>query len=377
MDAAIENEDDGWAGSGANPWHLDNETESILFLTNGGDKPARIGFSVAANNVRYDLTSLRLSPHETRAINLRQLRDAQAPDFRGNKIPADATDGSVNWIRLDNVPVSSRMLVLKRHGGVASNYNCGTCHCPPGYTSLSVSPGSASVFVGGTKQFNASAAFTDCNYFTYYYDVTSGSSWGSGNTSIATVSGGGLATGQGGGSTSISQTHYDSTYRWNVPEQMCDERPLGRNAGGTANVQVPTFLKVNFNQTQSSCSGTSCDRGISYTVLDQNSVAIQVAGMIIAESLSNITNGCGGTINDQGTWTTGSQGQMLNPPADGIHHCCTSGQNCATTFDQKFTVDGYPVIIVSQDGSTTGNRNHVSWSCANGVGSCPIVSISP
>jgi hypothetical protein len=100
-------------------------------------------------------------------------------------------------------------------------------------------------------------------------------------------------------------------------------------------------------------------------------------GMTIAESLSHITNGCGGTINDQGTWTTGSQGQMLNPPADGIHHCCTSGQNCTTTFDQTFTGHGYPVIIVSQDGNTTGNRNHITRSCANGVGSCPIVSISP
>jgi hypothetical protein len=236
VDAHLANEGDGWAGSGANPWHLDEETESILFLTNASEKPARIGFGVTANDVPYYLTLLQVDPHETRAINLRQLRDAQAPDFRGNKIPAEATDGSVNWIRLDNVPVSGRMLVLKRHGGIASNYNCTTCYCPPGYTSLSVSPGSASVTPGGTAQYNARSAFTDCNYFTYYYDVTPESSWGSGNTSVATVNGAGLATGQGGGSTSISATYYDCTYHWNVPEQMCDERLVRRSTGGTLNV---------------------------------------------------------------------------------------------------------------------------------------------
>lgn len=46
IDSRLANEGDGWAGSGAHPWHLDNETDSILFLTNMGDKPARIGFRI-------------------------------------------------------------------------------------------------------------------------------------------------------------------------------------------------------------------------------------------------------------------------------------------------------------------------------------------
>src|SRR2546427_12756774 len=31
IDTRLANEGDSWAGSGANPWHLDAETESILF----------------------------------------------------------------------------------------------------------------------------------------------------------------------------------------------------------------------------------------------------------------------------------------------------------------------------------------------------------
>jgi hypothetical protein len=49
FDNRLANEGNGWAGSGANPWHLDNDTESYAFLTNMGEKPARIGFKVWAN----------------------------------------------------------------------------------------------------------------------------------------------------------------------------------------------------------------------------------------------------------------------------------------------------------------------------------------
>ena len=60
--------------------------------------------------MHYHLTDLRLQPHETRAIDIRKLRDAQKEDFRGNRIPGAATDGSVVWIRLEHVPVMGRLL---------------------------------------------------------------------------------------------------------------------------------------------------------------------------------------------------------------------------------------------------------------------------
>jgi hypothetical protein len=44
---------------------------------------------------------------------LPKLRDAQQPDLKGNKIPVAAMDGAVNWIRLDNVPVMGRLVVLQ------------------------------------------------------------------------------------------------------------------------------------------------------------------------------------------------------------------------------------------------------------------------
>ena len=122
VDTRVENEGNGLAESGANPWHLDQNTESILFLTNESSQPARIGFQVTTQGIHYYLTQLKLQPHETRAINIRLLRDVQLADFRKNKIPATATDGGVSWIRLDNVPVMGRLLVITRHAGMSSSY---------------------------------------------------------------------------------------------------------------------------------------------------------------------------------------------------------------------------------------------------------------
>lgn len=108
IDSRLANEGDGWAGSGGHPWHLDNETESILFLTDMGDKPARIAFRMQTVGATYYLTELQLQAHETRAINLRKLRDAQKPDFQKNLIQAGAADGGVLELRMDNVPVMGR-----------------------------------------------------------------------------------------------------------------------------------------------------------------------------------------------------------------------------------------------------------------------------
>jgi len=137
VDAKLQNEGNGWAGSGANPWHLDNETESYLFLTDMGEQPVGIGFKVWANGQSYYLGKLKLIPHETRMIDLRKLRDAQRADLEKNTIPAGAADGSVLWIRLDDVPVVGRLAVVARHGGVASSYDCCNCPCPASLAGIS------------------------------------------------------------------------------------------------------------------------------------------------------------------------------------------------------------------------------------------------
>ena len=187
VDAHMANEGDGWSGSGANPWHLDATTESVLFLANESNQPARVGLSITAENVHYYLTSLELAPYETRAISIRQLRDAQVADLKGHLIPADATDGAVNWVRLDDVPMTGRLLVIRKGQGTVSSYHCCACPCPDSFAGIGVSPGTFGVEVGWTYSCSASAEYDDCNGNQSYYDETSNSAWSSNDTSVATV----------------------------------------------------------------------------------------------------------------------------------------------------------------------------------------------
>jgi hypothetical protein len=198
IDSRLANECDGWAGAGGHPWHLDEETESVMFLTNMGDRPARIGFDVVAGGAHYYLTKLKLQPHETQAIDLRKLRDRQKADFKGNTIPTGATDGSVIWSRLDNVPVRGRLVVLQRHKGISSNYDCGVCDCPADYFLLEVNPSTMALLVSETLRSEAEAVYREhCNGYEWWYYVDAAYSPAV-DPSIATVTSDGHVTGRSG-----------------------------------------------------------------------------------------------------------------------------------------------------------------------------------
>jgi hypothetical protein len=240
IDSRVANEGDGWAGSGAHPWHLDDETESTLFLTDMGDRPARIGFLVQAGGVLYSVSDLKLTAHETRAIDLRKLRDAQKPDWQGHRIPAGATDGSVLWIRLDNVPVMGRLVVLQRHTGMASNYNCPACDCPASYSNLAVTPTPVSLYVGGTSQEYAIAYYVDCNGNPAYnnYVLASWSVCPACNPSVATVGSTGLVTAEAGGSTTILGCYTDNCWTYcGYPGPTCTSHSMSCCGPAAVSVQ--------------------------------------------------------------------------------------------------------------------------------------------
>ncbi len=70
----------------------------------------------------------------------------------------------------------------------------------PTLTSITVTPAGPSFANGATEQFAATANYSNGTTA----NVTSSATWSSSNTAVATIATGGLATGQGGGTTSIS-----------------------------------------------------------------------------------------------------------------------------------------------------------------------------
>jgi hypothetical protein len=348
IDAPIANEGDGWHGSGANPWHLDKETESILFLTDEGDKPARIGFSVTAGDVHYQLTTLKLAPHETRAIDMRKLRDAQQPDYQRNKIPADASDGSVYWTRLDNTPVMGRLVVIQRHNGMASSYDCCPCRCPSNFTSTGVStdpPNVPPIIPGQTCQHYATAAYRDCNFVYSYYDVTSSSTWLSSSTSVATVDGIGLVTGVSGGTPTISANYSDFTWNWSVVEGACVDTPRSHTGSASCPV-VSASITVNLGPPPSS-------RSSSFSTGDNLSFAgfISCGNVLGAQGCSSgwfWQNEAVGTVSDDaGNWATTRD---INGETLTIYHTDFT----STTTNFGYSHDNPATGLVQQ---ATGTKN--------------------
>ncbi|MGH9453667.1 MAG: Ig-like domain-containing protein, partial [Terriglobia bacterium] len=386
IDSRFMNEGWGWSGSGANPWHLDSQTESILFLTNESGQTARIGFEVTANGVHYYLTKLRLQPHETRAINLRSLRDAHAADFKQNKIPPAATDGSVNWIRIDNVPVEGRLVVIERHQGVASNYDCGTCPCGASLSYVLIDPtGSFSLTPGAAMQCECTAYYNECDGNYLPVGVTGAATWTSLNTAVATMDGTkkGEVHAVAKGSASI-KAQYNGFKHTQVgpPPGHCVESPVSPYTTATCNVQIPSFVL----RLSSSCNPYTCGTGdgatqineLVYQVLDQNTNQIDMAGMQIAEQVTRTQNTCPYGYTDSSTWPTDSSGIMIG--ADYVRGCQLIGTNCSSTYTQYFTVTAngtvYPVQVRLSNG-TVGSHNVIEMVFSNGVGSCPTCYPSP
>jgi hypothetical protein len=197
-------------------------------------------------DTHYYLTSLMLAPHETRAIDLRQLRDAQVADFKKNKIPAGATDGSVNWVRLDNVPVMGRVAVVTNTAGLASSYDCCTCPCALSFMGLvTVSPASFALLPTETEALGGSSKFADCNYYVYWYDTTSWAGWSSSDTSVVTMDTSviGQANAQGGGTATATAQYNACGYWYYNPLTLtctCSNNTSG-SGGSSANVVTATI----------------------------------------------------------------------------------------------------------------------------------------
>lgn len=361
VDALVENEGNGWLESGVNPWHLDKDTDSVLFLTNMGDKAVGIGFKVNSNGVHYYITDLRLNPHETRAIDIRTLRDAQRPDVDGNKIPAAATDGSLMWVRCDNVPVEGRLMVIRRGHGLASSYDCtGGCPCPTdfAYGALSTTPGSATIVASTSTQLKAMIWVTDCNNNTYQTEVTGQSQWTSSAASVATVYLGDV-TGKGGGTTDVTASFTGCTnWRWS-PTCVCEHSGT-TYAYSAITVQVPTSLRLvsTTSSGPASCASgyAGWQRHIVWQVLDQSGKPINQV-MSVADSISiGSPKTCGGSPFTAKFNTNGS-GEF----GDYYFICstgCAGGGSCQTNASQTYAVNGQyklPVSIVYKCTSITLN----------------------
>lgn len=357
VDAKAENEGNGWAGSGANPWHLDKNTDSVLFLTNMGNKPCPIGFDMTADGVHYYLTSLKLNPHETRAIDLRALRDAQLADFKGNKIPTGATDGSIDWIRLDDLPVMGRLMVISRKGGISSSYDCYDCCCPAALFSMGASPDEVALAINGVDGLQGFAGYQDCDGVDTFFNVTDDATWTSEDPSVIEMVAGspGKVEGVAGGSTYIHVSYTASGWLCDGGECVHYGRPIVKTGSASATVQIQakissTTLSGNTIHTQDSPTEVTLTVSVwhqAFATSENGSVTVEVGSYSGVPPGNNVTyvpasralplSGAEGysteTFEVTGATEAGSviiQSTLTNPSSDVLIETPSAAQSQAT-----------------------------------------------
>ena len=200
-----------------------------------------------------------------------------------------------------------RLVVIRRRGGVASNYDCCTCPCLCDYVegSLALNPGSDNLVDGASVQLSATGEFNDCNSGDYFAAART-ADWASSNPSAATVLAGGKVTGDGQGSAEITAEDLADCVDW----EQGGLSPLGGSsplnvgctcqlyaddgAGSAISVQKPSSLAVlSINVLPTGTSGDygclpSSNFGIDvdtqYQVLDEAGYPIQSSSMIPHEA---------------------------------------------------------------------------------------------
>jgi hypothetical protein len=314
---------------------------------------------------KYELEQT-LQPDEQMWIDVGKLIREHVPDKNGKTLPADVTSGSFEVRDLTDIAIGSlfegKITYDKTYGHVA--YGCARC-CT--YSGIGMDFNPLGIPFQGSSQNGVSAWESCANRFvSVSFGFSNG--WSTINTAIATVNGTGLHTGHSVGSTGTQ------AFGRLVTQRAVNCPASDVLASGGANVQKPGFLQVVSSTTANACQGHSCQAVLTYKVLDSFQQPMKITGMLIKESVSSDTGTCHSPITDSGQWTTDSSGTMIG--SDVIDICC-NGNTCQLSFTQTFTVNGYGVFILSQDGARTGTHNAITSTCTSGSGSCPGLVITP
>jgi len=361
------------AGKSISYWSTANGDDTMTTLWNPADEDQDLLLTVFFTGGHY-LYPIHLAARATRSLNISEISHSGIPDSEGNTIPSAIHDGS---FEIAGSLGDHQHILLAQDTGIY-NVNkavCGqTCETCQGFTTFTLLDNPFSTAVGGTKQ---QTLYMQWSTGGQYY-LTTQSSWSSSATNIATVTAnGGMVSGVGPGSVTVS-AYYGYTEPPYVANICSSGTPTCPQAGpfnvqGPGTVQKPGFLKVESRADSSTCSNSGCMAQIQYQVLDLNGKDMAIPGMAVQES-SSVSAPCSGTYQDASTWFTNGSGYLIG--TDNIHICAGTA-NCTITITQTFTVDGFPVLIMSNDGVTTGTKNVITITLSHGTSTCPRIVITP
>jgi len=169
--------------SGSDPWMIDEETSSILYVQNVGSAEASFmpvihysqheghGTAGTHSDERYVVGLKRLQPGETVAIDIRALRDNQTPDVAGRVLPAAIRSGQIHWLRRHGPAIVANVLTVNSTKRIASAFSFFCCYCSPRQVFLSLDPDNVEAYVGQTVVEDLWETLVDCHGMPTSYPV--------------------------------------------------------------------------------------------------------------------------------------------------------------------------------------------------------------
>lgn len=192
------------SGEGGNhPFRLDEASQSVAYLTNITQKPTRVLVAVFYRGGMFTPELMSVGPGATIAVDLLQLRNSQVKDVQQRTLPPDLSEGQVMWKPHAGEALIGRVVTVDKKNGMTSNFSCPNCCTlePNGWI------GSPNPFLGppgSSQQMTLYEYDTYCGQFTMGPYLASGVGYiASSNTSVATVTSGGMVTFVNSGSANI------------------------------------------------------------------------------------------------------------------------------------------------------------------------------
>ncbi len=221
---------------------------------------------------------------------------------------------------------------------------------PPTLTSVSVTPSSASILVGATKQFTATATYSNGSTA----NVSSTASWTNAPASVATTSSSGLATGVTAGSTmvaaSLSGISGNASLTVGAPTlASISVSPSSVSIAVGATQQftaTATYSNGSTANVSSTASWTDVPASVATTSSSGLTTGVTVGSTIVAASLSGVSGNASLTVTatvgggaNVVMWHFDAQRTGLNPNEVSLSPASVTPQTFGKLF--SYLLDGY------------------------------------
>jgi hypothetical protein len=332
---------------GSYPWRADNGTTTVVHLKNTTNQRVEAIVQVRYDGGTYNPERVPLAPYQTVALDIGQMRDAQVPDIRGGVMPRELDAGQVVWFEMTPGSLIGRAEVANIGLGVASSFSCaGSCSCSPSFQSSSMSPSSIAGTIGTAGLLNVYETDVDCGGVNYGpYNRNNISTWGTTNSSVATISGGSYTL-VGAGTATITASFLATVYNQG---QGC--QPTTVNPGTGSGV---TAITVTLDPLPAVGEGQSGNVKVTLTPSPvQSNVTLTI-------STADQTSGSAQFASTSSTTLNISQKSTVT--INGVSHSSTAGNMTlqASLGGQSLASEAFTVVLVTlhlRNGSDGGYLN--------------------